>query len=182
MPGLAGERIRQVADDGKGETKDDVQSEIMSRALTASRHLSLVLRFVLGTVFIYAGTVKIIDPYAFSEAISNYDFFHPFLVNPIAVMLPWIELIAGLCLIVGWCAGGGAMIVGLLATAFGLLTGMAIIRGLDIACGCFSLGDEQKAVQWTHIAENVLFLAMALQILFIQQINRKDLSVFRESR
>jgi putative oxidoreductase len=130
-----------------------------------SRSLSLVFRYVLAAVFIYAAIHKIKDPYSFSQAISYYEFFPSFLINPIAVWLPWIELTAGICLVVGRWVSGSALTVAVLAVAFGLLTGMAILRGLDISCGCFSLGDEQKAVQWTHIAQNALFLAMARQVL-----------------
>jgi uncharacterized membrane protein YphA (DoxX/SURF4 family) len=135
---------------------------------------------VLAAVFIYAGIQKIEDPHAFSQAISYYEFFPPFLINPIAVWLPWIEVAAGICLVIGRWVSGSALIVAVLAFAFGLLTGMAILRGLDISCGCFSLGGEQETVQWTHILANVLLLTMAMQILVSEgagQISQEDVSV-----
>jgi putative oxidoreductase len=151
--------------------KDDRIGERMQSILIGSRRVSLVFRIVLGAVFIYAGIVKINDPHAFKYAIGNYEFFPPALEAPIAIWLPWVELIAGVCLIVGWWAGGSALIVAVLSVAFGLLTGMAILRGLDISCGCFSLGGEQEAVQWTHIAENGLLFTMALQVLVTHRLS-----------
>ena len=46
---------------------------IPSRLLSISAGLPFLIRLVLGMVFIYAGTVKLLDPKAFARIISQYD-------------------------------------------------------------------------------------------------------------
>ena len=57
------------------------------------------------------------------------------------------------------------MILSILSLLFGIITGIAIFRGLDISCGCFSLTGDQKSIQWTHIVQNFGLVVMSLQVL-----------------
>ena len=116
-------------------------------------------------VFIYASVHKIANPLAFSEAIYNYKLFPDFLINPIAIWLPWLELLAGLHLIIGLWVKGSALILSTLTLVFSIITAIAIFRGLDIVCGCFSLTDAQESIQWTHTAQNFGLLALSLYVL-----------------
>jgi hypothetical protein len=56
--------------------------------------LHLLLRILLGVIFIYAGCIKLFDPGAFAQAVYNYKILPLFMVNPVAVILPWIEVIS----------------------------------------------------------------------------------------
>ena len=131
-----------------------------------TQKLSYIFRWVLGVVFIYASVYKIAYPCAFSEAISNYKIFPDVLINPLAIWLPWLELMAGLYIIIGLWVKGSALVLSILSLAFVIITGIAIYRGLDISCGCFSLGNDQASIQWAHVAQNIGLLAMSLQVLF----------------
>ena len=63
------------------------------------------LRFIVGGYFIYASIDKIIDPYDFARMIEAYQFSSSiglsFLDTSLALFLPWLELILGICLILG---------------------------------------------------------------------------------
>ncbi len=66
----------------------------------------LVLRIILGGIFVYASTDKILHPAAFAEMIYNYQIVPDFLINLSALVLPWLELFIGVCLISGkWMPG-----------------------------------------------------------------------------
>jgi uncharacterized membrane protein YphA (DoxX/SURF4 family) len=120
---------------------------------------------MLGVIFIYASINKIEYPSAFSQAISNYKLFPDILTNLLAIWLPWLELITGLLIITGLWIKGNALILSILSLIFATITGIAILRGLDISCGCFSLADDQKSVQWTHVVQNFGLLVLSLQVL-----------------
>jgi hypothetical protein len=79
--------------------------------------------------------------------------------------LPWLEFMTGLFLITGLWIKGNALILSILSLLFGIITGIAIFRGLDISCGCFSLTGDQKSIQWTHIVQNFGLFVMSLQVL-----------------
>jgi uncharacterized membrane protein YphA (DoxX/SURF4 family) len=139
------------------------------KRLIASPLLAAVFRWILGLIFIYASIHKIADPIAFSETIYNYRILPDMLVNFFAIWLPWLELFAGLSLIIGIWTKGGALIISMLSTAFAIAVGSAIFRGLDISCGCFSLTHGREITQWTHLSGNLGLFVIGLQVLFFDK-------------
>jgi uncharacterized membrane protein YphA (DoxX/SURF4 family) len=129
-------------------------------------YASFCARIILGVIFVYAGAVKIMDPPGFAEAVSNYRILPDMLVNLTAVVLPWIEVLAGLCLVTGiWIEGGALLTGGLLAVFFIALTA-SLARGLDISCGCFSTSAEAQRITWTFLARDLMLMAMAAFVYF----------------
>ncbi len=118
-------------------------------------------RFFLGAVFLYASYDKILNPQAFAQAVYNYQILPDGLINLTALVLPWLELLIGLCLISGlWLPGATVISTCILAIFFGALV-FNLIRGLDINCGCFSTeATEGPADLWT-VARDLSFLAVA---------------------
>ena len=113
--------------------------------------------WLIGVVFIYAGVLKAMDPAAFAEAILNYRIIGISFAWPLALLLPWLEIVAGLALLLpGWRRSGACVLTGL-TLAFVVALVSAIWRGLDINCGCFGEADGSPA----HLAivRNVLILA-----------------------
>ncbi len=65
---------------------------------------SLLLRLfeiILGVLFVYAGVLKLLRPYEFAEAVQAYRLLPDSLVGLTAATLPWLEVAAGLFLVVG---------------------------------------------------------------------------------
>jgi putative oxidoreductase len=123
------------------------------------------LRIVLGCVFIYACWHKIIDPPAFARSIANYQILPRALVNPAALLMPWLELVCGVSLITGLLVRGSALILsGLLVTFTAALT-LSLIRGLDIHCGCFTANSGAWTNLYLDIALDVILLAIAVFIV-----------------
>jgi uncharacterized membrane protein YphA (DoxX/SURF4 family) len=120
-----------------------------------------VLRLLLGAVFLYASYDKILHPEAFAQAVYNYQILPDPAVNLVALTLPWLELLLGLCLATGfWLPGATVMSTGLLTIFIGALVFNAI-RGLDVHCGCFSSqASDGPAGLWT-IARDVSFLVVS---------------------
>ena len=137
----------------------------MKKLITSSL-LAAVFRWILGLIFIYASIHKIADPIAFSETIYNYRIMPDMFVDFLAIWLPWLELFAGLSLIIGIWIKGGALIISILSMAFAIAVGSAVFRGLDIACGCFYAYDTEEIIEWTYMAQDLCLLIMGIQVLF----------------
>ena len=118
--------------------------------------LILVIRILLGIIFLYASYDKIMDPGKFARSIANYHIVPFGLENSIAFILPWLELFIGVGLIAGIMVDGAAGITGSLLVIFILLILQAILRGFNIECGCGL--KEGEMVGWTKILENIVFL------------------------
>ena len=92
--------------------------------------LILVIRILLGLIFIYASYDKILDPGKFARDISNYHVVPFGLENSIAIILPWLELIIGLGIIFGVYINANTFISGGLLALFIVLIAQAILRDL----------------------------------------------------
>jgi uncharacterized membrane protein YphA (DoxX/SURF4 family) len=127
----------------------------------------IVLRLFLGAVFLYAGYDKILHPQAFAQAVYNYRILPDALVNLTALVLPWLELLLGLCLAAGFWLPGATMIsTGLLAVFIGALV-FNQVRGLDIHCGCFPTETtEGPAGLWTMVRDLIL-LAVSVYLTLV---------------
>ncbi|MBN1466329.1 DoxX family membrane protein [candidate division KSB1 bacterium] len=130
--------------------------------------LLLLMRLFLGALFIYSGVVKIINPAAFAEAIDNYRMLPYLFVTLMAIILPWVELIAGVLLLIGRWLRSSSLIIMLLNIVFIIAITSAIFRGLDIGCGCFSVSEDAAKVGVLRLLEDILYLILAI-ILFRSQ-------------
>ncbi|HNR69309.1 MAG TPA: MauE/DoxX family redox-associated membrane protein [bacterium] len=123
------------------------------------------LRMLIAVLFIYSGLVKIFNPQAFAEQVMNYRLLPYLFVTLIAVVLPWLELICGLLLMVNKWLHGTLLLLVAMNLVFLIAVGAALIQGLDISCGCFSVGDEGTHIGIKKLFENVL-LTLASLVLY----------------
>jgi uncharacterized membrane protein YphA (DoxX/SURF4 family) len=106
------------------------------------RWLKLVLRIVLGVVFLYAAYTKLREPWMlFAIAIDAYHVLPEWAVLMVARTLPWFELLLGILLIAGVYLRYVATAASALLLAFFALMVRSYVAGLQIDCGCFGSGD-----------------------------------------
>ena len=122
----------------------------------------LIIRIILGLIFIYASYDKIMNPGQFARDISNYHIVPYGFENTIAIILPWLELIIGLCIVFGIFIDGSVIISAGLLILFDLLIFQAMIRGFNIECGCGL--KEGEMVGWSKIIENIVFLGASYMV------------------
>lgn len=137
---------------------------LMSRL--ENRYLLLGLRLLVGLAFVAAGAEKIADPESFGLSIGNYRILPDFLVPVPATVLPWLELLCGLAILFGILVRGSSLIVSLLLVIFTLAVLSAILRGLDISCGCFSQDAQEAVLGWGKVWENLGLLFASLVLLY----------------
>lgn len=119
-----------------------------------------VARVVIGVVLVAAALAKIGDLAAFASQIHNFRIVPIWSENLVAMTLPWVELIAGLCLVLGIRARGAAVLATLLMVLFVVAVGQAVARDLDIECGCFGTSDATR-VGLLKLFENVVLTVVA---------------------
>ena len=142
----------------------------MMEKIISNRYVILLSRFVLGVIFIYASIDKIIDPISFSSTIDNYHISPYSLNNIAALVIPWLELIIGTFLIFGIFINGSSFIAILLLLLFIFILTQALLRGINVDCGCFDLNadtleDSQLRIKMIRrILEDILFLGLAFII------------------
>lgn len=122
---------------------------------------NLILRLILGGVFVFAGVVKIIDPAGFASNIGNYRMLPHEWINLLAITLPWIEVVVGGLLIVGLWKRTNAFLIALMLVVFIAAISQAVARDLNIDCGCFGTVEGRK-VGIITIAEDFAMFAGAL--------------------
>lgn len=146
--------------------------------LLANPRVQLALRLLLGAFFVYASLDKIASPAGFARIVYQWQVVGPVPSNLAAVTLPWVELLAGLLLIVGVWRREAALVIALLLVVFLGAAASVLARGIDVQnCGCVSVAKEAvdaawppawtKGVGWFLVVRNLLMLAGALAIAFV---------------
>ena len=135
---------------------------------------ALAARVLLGGWFVYSGAVKILGgaierftrdigidkivgppPGAgldrFTRDVGNYQLVGPPLDAIAAYTVPWFEVVAGLCLLIGILRRGAILTVAGMVCVFAFCIGWAWVRQLDISCGCH--GGDAPIQYWNKAAE-----------------------------
>ncbi len=123
---------------------------------------------IVGGFFVYAAWGKITDVYQFSVEILNYKmpWMSPRYVNIPAILLPWIEVFAGIALIIPRTRKGAALVIcGLLAFFIYAIFDAAILRDLKISCGC--TGKDSGPAGWMAIGRNVLLISATMLAVYL---------------
>ena len=156
--------------------RDMSKSPSIVRRLLGSGLILLAVRLFLGIYFIHTGIVKAMEPTDFLKSVHLYGFLPedpPFLLNGIAIVLPYLEVVCGLALVVGAWMRGAALQIGLMLVAFVpaiLIRTVAMMQAdpalsffdVEFDCGC-GTGVE---IIWIKLFKNSGLLLLALIVLF----------------
>jgi len=134
-----------------------------------NKYFLLLLRIALGGIFIWASLDKIAKPEAFSTAIRNYMILPMVATNFVAVVLPWIEIVCGVLLIVGFKVRSNAFVLSGLMLIFNVALVIALARGLNISCGCFDVEATEAINGWYLLRDWSLLAAGIVVLVFGRQ-------------
>ena len=131
--------------------------------------LTLALRIVLGLVFIAAAVPKIADPPGFAKAIWAYALFPAWSLNPLALILPWLELACGLALCLGVWVRAAVLWLGMLLLSFSLAITINLAQHHPVDCGCFGAATPKTEAQRLIDMRWALLRDLGL-LLLVQQL------------
>jgi uncharacterized membrane protein YphA (DoxX/SURF4 family) len=136
---------------------------------------ALLARLLVGGIFVVAAIPKLGDTAAFADGIRAYHLMPPALVVPVAIALPWVELLAGAYLLAGYMSRwAGLATAGLLIVFVVALTDALVTGNTAHSCGCFGRGAGSNPVlaflaggntitSWDDIRDAIL-IALSLSI------------------
>ncbi|MEJ2719669.1 MAG: MauE/DoxX family redox-associated membrane protein [bacterium] len=132
--------------------------------LLTNKAFILVLRVLLGALFVFSSTDKVLHPDRFAIAVRAYELLPVGMSNIFALVVAWSELVAGIMLIFGVLTRKASAAIFLLLTAFTIAIISTMIRGFAINCGCFSNeGGSQTGL--LLVVRNLFLMIIALMII-----------------
>ena len=141
--------------------------------------IELAARWILGLTFIYASLHKILAPADFAKIVYGYNLFPEIFINLIAIIIPFLELVTGFALIIGFYPRSAAITINGLLLAFIVMLTINLIRGHEFDCGCFSTGEggHTETPEMTIVRDIIYFIIGLLVILFsgVRRISIKRL-------
>jgi putative oxidoreductase len=117
------------------------------------------LEVLLGGLFFYAGLQKVLHIHQFAEAVLAYQLLPESLVGLAVAGLPWLEVTAGFCLVVGLKRRSCLLLLTGLVAIFLVVIFITMARGLSIDCGCGLF--FQRQVGWAAVLEDAILLIWA---------------------
>lgn len=143
-----------------------------------NKYIFHTTRIILGIIFVYASFDKISSPPEFAKVIYFYRMLPVGFENLIAIFFPWIELVSGLLLIVGKFDKAALFIYTVMMFVFLIALSQAQFRGLDIACGCFSVDPSSKSEVWFRIVLDVITIFFSINLyLSVPDVSKNELLI-----
>ena len=140
------------------------------RSILSNRFLQIILRVILGGIFIYVAVNKMINPEEFAKAIKNYEMLPLQVINIIAIILPYLEFLAGLFLLFGIYKKGSSAILIITLIVFIIALSSAYARGLNIDCGCGFTSVNQESTNKTDLLVRIIedaFMLIGAVIVYV---------------
>ena len=136
--------------------------------ILSSKYILLLSRLILGMVFIAASVEKIVLPEIFAINVQAYQILPLSIVNLVALIIPWMELLCGVFLVSGTFVRSSSFLLSVLLSLFIIMLVSAIMRGLIIDCGCFGALNDSK-VGWLSVIEDIGLLLLGVHIISFTQ-------------
>jgi len=136
--------------------------------ILSNKYLLLLSRVILGLVFVIASVDKIAVPEVFALNVQAYKVLPLPLVNIMALIIPWVELLCGIFLISKTYVRSSSILLSALLCIFIIMLASAITRGLTIDCGCFG-ASHSSPVSWSRVLEDIGLLLLGVHILYFSE-------------
>jgi uncharacterized membrane protein YphA (DoxX/SURF4 family) len=150
------------------------------KSLLSNTVLILLARIFLGGLFVVAGLDKITDSQAFANSVLQYKVVGPTLAMWTATILPSLELLCGLSLIIGLYPRGCTLLITIMLVGFTILVAFALMRGLDISCGCFTQDPNVSKIGYQKILENCGLIVLSVWLFFVRDQGINLLKFFKK--
>ncbi len=125
----------------------------------------LVARVLLGAVLIFAGASKVGHAADLASAIAGFRLLPEALIPPLALGLPYFELMLGAYLIAGLFTRTTAIVASVQFVVYAAAIAWAVVRHIPANCGCFGPHDAATA-DWPHVAFDLGLAAIAAFIAY----------------
>lgn len=133
----------------------------------------IILRLLLAGIFLFAGGSKIFNVLLFKATILGYYSIPDHLALGIAIVFPWIEIVAGLALLVNWRTVYASGFLFCLSIFFLVQLILNYSNILPYGCGCFGFGAPEK-IGWYQIIRDFFISALAGIVFWGERTKNKQ--------
>lgn len=137
----------------------------------------LLGRLLLAMVFLFSGAAKLGwlpgfgDPTGFASAVVKFEVIHPDLVPLATFVIPWLEVVCGGALLLGFMSRGAGRTLGVLTLVFTAAMVAVMVRGMEVDCSCFggalrerfgpAIGEWlEPEVGWKSLVRNAILFGL----------------------
>ena len=133
--------------------------------------LLLIIRWIVGLLFIFSGLIKVNDPMGLSYKMQEFfEVLNLHFLNDYALFFSLgmnvFEVLAGVAVIIGWRMKLFSWLLLLLIIFFTFLTGFALFSGKIKTCGCF--GDCIPLTAAQSFTKDIVLFFLILILVFAQ--------------
>ena len=121
-------------------------------------------RLLLGLIFFASGISKLQAPEAFTTLVTTYHLLPYPLGLAYGYLVPWVELIAGVFLIIGIFVRFASAVSILLTLSFVIASFFRIVAGTTGDCGCF--GDILSLTLYQSLGLDSIMLLLAAPVIW----------------
>ena len=121
----------------------------------------MILKLLLAGIYLFAGGSKILNLYLFKATIlAYYPFLPELLAILIAIVFPWVEILASLSLVLNWKTKYSSGFIFLLSIFFSVQIILNYSNILPYGCGCFGFSGPEK-ISLFHVTRDFSIMLLA---------------------
>jgi uncharacterized membrane protein YphA (DoxX/SURF4 family) len=125
----------------------------------------LVVRVVVGAILVAAGALKVGQAASLAAAIAGFRLLPATIAGPLAIGLPYFELLVGAYLVFGLFTRGAAVVAAVQFVLYAAAIASAVVRHIPANCGCFGPADSAVA-DWPHVVVDGCLAVAAAFVAF----------------
>lgn len=133
-----------------------------------------IVTWTFGLAFLIAGFPHWSNAYYFLGSVYAYKLVEPGIGQIIAMSMPIIQLVLALCFLTRTFLDASHLVTLFLLIGFATVQTSALVRGLDISCGCWGPGHDSQ-IGWFSLSlvYGLLTLSAIRNALFLFSRNSK---------
>jgi uncharacterized membrane protein YphA (DoxX/SURF4 family) len=124
-----------------------------------------VVRVLLGGLLLAAGGLKVGHSAELAGAMAGFRLLPATVVGPLALALPYVELLLGAYLVAGLFTRVVAALCAVQFVFYGGAIASAVVRHIPANCGCFGPNDAAVA-DWPHAAFDLMLAAASVFVAY----------------
>lgn len=129
--------------------------------------VGLVLQIQIGGVLLAAAWTKVaIAPRQRVEWLATLRVLPAWLLWPVAVALPIVETGVGVAVLTGAFGSASPISAATLLALFTVVIAGAVVRGLEVTCGCFGALSSGEMISGRQIMRNLVLIAVSVLLIF----------------
>lgn len=131
----------------------------------------LLAGIILALYWLRSGLAHITNSYYFLSSVYSYEIVGPDMGVAVAMGVPALQLILAAALVTRRSVGGALFLSAGLLAVFAAAQGSALVRGLQIGCGCFG-PSQRQSIGGETLATTLLLLVCAVAAFVCWFIDR----------